>query len=235
MLFHFESRASESPLVEGIWRTQSGRPGQFISLAQSRWSICVWKQKDTTTFTVRGPETRATQAECPADSEFFGIVFRLGTVMPNLPASGMVNADLDLPPAGRSSFWLHGVPWQLPNYDNADTFVDWLAREGELVRQPLVGAALRGERKDPPSRTLQRHFIRTIGLTQSAVRQIERARRAMTMLKRGASIIDAVVGAGYSDQSHLTRSLHHFMGQTPAQLNGSKSTAQLGFFLETEL
>jgi methylphosphotriester-DNA--protein-cysteine methyltransferase len=55
-------------------------------------------------------------------------------------------------------------------------------------------------------------------LTQGDIRQIERARHAVALLQQGRSILDAVFEAGYSDQPHLTKSLKHFMGQTPAQI-----------------
>ena len=50
------------------------------------------------------------------------------------------------------------------------------------------------------------------------IRQIERARYAMTLLCQGTSILDTVYKAGYYDQSHMTNSLKRFLGQTPAQI-----------------
>lgn len=60
--------------------------------------------------------------------------------------------------------------------------------------------------------------MRATGLTQSAILQIECARRAMNLLQQGLSLLDTVEQAGYADQPHLTRSLKRFIGQTPAQL-----------------
>ncbi len=56
------------------------------------------------------------------------------------------------------------------------------------------------------------------GLTYNHVFQIQRARYATSLLKQGMSILDTVEQAGYADQSHLTRALRHFMGQTPGQI-----------------
>jgi len=39
------------------------------------------------------------------------------------------------------------------------------------------------------------------------------------LLQQGASILDTVFDAGYSDQPHLTRSLKHWIGHTPGQLS----------------
>src|SRR5262245_19964988 len=89
MKLEFEERLSDSPFVEQIWRTQSDEGGTFISLALSQWQMCVWTYEGKTNVTLRGPETRATVVECPPDTDFFGIRFKVGTVMPVLPASNL--------------------------------------------------------------------------------------------------------------------------------------------------
>jgi methylphosphotriester-DNA--protein-cysteine methyltransferase len=106
-------------------------------------------------------------------------------------------------------------------------------RDGLLVREPVVQAALQGQLKDQSLRTAQRHFLRTTGLTHSAVRQIERARYATTPLQQGLSIPDVVYEAGYFDQPHLTRSLKYFIGQTPAQLLARSRNVQLSLLYKT--
>jgi len=176
MIFTFDERPSDSLFVERIWRAHSERAGSFLSVAMSHWEMVVTRQYGKTMLTVRGPETKATPLHCSADGEWLGIRFKLGTVMPHLPASNLVDGDVNLPNAASRSFWLHGSAWQFPDFENADTFVDRLVRGGLLVREPVVDAALQGQLKDLSLRTAQRHFLRTTGLTHSAVRQIEGAR-----------------------------------------------------------
>ena len=233
MIFTFDERPSDSPFVERIWRAHSEHAGPFSSIAMSHWEMVVTRHQDKTTLTVRGPETKATPLHCPADGEWLGIRFKLGTVMPHLPASNLVDGDVNLPNAASQSFWLHGSAWQFPDFENADTFVDWLVRDGLIVREPVVEAALQGQLKDLSIRTARRHFLRTTGLTQSAVRQIERARYATILLQQGVSILDAVFEAGYYDQPHLTRSLKYFIGQTPTQIMDSSRSEQLSFLYKT--
>lgn len=233
MLFEFEERPSDSPYVERIWRTQSTNAGFFTSLALSHWQMCVWKQQGKSYLTVRGPETRATPAFCPADTEFFGIVFKLGTFMPHLPASTLVDTDATLPDANSQSVWLNSCAWQFPDYENADTFVERLVCEGLLVREPLVEATLQAQPQNVSVRSVQRRFSQATGLTRGAVSQIERARYATLLLKEGASILDTVEQAGYADQPHLTRSLKHFAGLTPAQLLCERESEQLSFLFKT--
>lgn len=228
----FEERPSDSPFVETVWRSQSEHSGTFISLAVSHWMMVVTKQAGKKFLTVRGPETKASSAFCPADAEFCGIFFKIGTLMPHLPARNLLDRrDATLPEANSNAFWLNGSAWQFPDFENMDAFVDRLVREGLIIREPAVGAALQGQLRDRSLRSVQRRFLRATGLTHNYIHQIERARHATTLLKQGVSIMDTVDLAGYSDQPHLTRSLKHLMGQTPAQIIRMEST--LGFLRDS--
>jgi AraC-like DNA-binding protein len=217
MDFDFEHRASDSPYVDAVWQTRSNG-GSFTSIAESHWGMVVTKQMGKITLTVRGPETRAMPAPVPEDAEIFGIVFKLGTFMPHLPNNKLVDGELHLPEAASQSFWLHSGAWQFPNFENSDTFVSRLIREGLLVRDDVVDAVLQNHSPDVSIRTVRRRFLQATGLTQGAIVQIERAQRAAALLRQGTSILDTVFEVGYFDQPHLTRSLKHFMGQTPAQI-----------------
>lgn len=229
----FESRMSDSPLVERVWRSSSESAGPFISMALNRMQVVIWDEGGKTYFTVRGPETKATLAHCPVHAEFVGIVLKCGAFMPHLPLGNLIDGAVTLPEATSESFWLHGSAWQFPTYDNADTFIERLADDGALGFDPVVEAELQGRPSDLSPRSAQRRFLRATGLTHSAVRQIERARYATVLLRQGASIFDAVFQAGYFDQPHLTRALRHFIGQTPAQITGNGATKQLSFLYKT--
>ena len=140
---------------------------------------------------------------------------------------------MDLPTASSNSFWLGGSVWQFPDYENADIFVERLVREGLLLRDPVVEAALQGQLKDLTQRAVQYRFLQATGITQSTARQIERARYATLLLQQGVSILDTIQQAGYYDQPHLTRSLNRFIGQTPAQLLHHSRPEQLSFLYKT--
>jgi AraC-like DNA-binding protein len=229
MLFTFETRPSDSPFVETVWRTRGERAGPFISIATSRWELVVTRRNGTTTVYVRGPETKATPLYFPAEGEWdwVGIRFKVGTVMPHLPASSLVDGLVELTEAGDRAFLLQGAAWQMPGYEDADAFVERLVRRGMLVRDPIVEAALRDELDEVSIRTAQRHFLRTTGLTRIAVSQIERARRATTLLQQGVSISGTVHELGYVDQSHLNRALKRFIGLTPAEIRDADHAPQL--------
>ena len=218
LTFDFDMRPSDLPVVERIWRTVSGGAATFISRAATHCEIVLMRQAGQTTLTVRGPETQASLAPVPADAEFFGIQFKLGTMLAPFPAATLVNQGLNLPEAGAQRFWLDGSAWQFPTFENADTFLAQLTRRGLLLTEPLVPAALRGELPDLSQRSVQRRFVRATGLTHGAVLQIQRAHQAQALLQSGAPILDVVAHTGYADQPHLTRSLRRFVGETPAQI-----------------
>lgn len=234
MLIFDAERPSDSPYVERVWRSHSEGAGSFLSIAECRWEMVVTRYRGRISLTVRGPETKVMPACYPADAEWLGIRFKLGTVMPALPASRLVDASLTLPEATSTSFWLHSAAWQFPDYDNADTFVDRLVRRSLLVCEPVVSAALAGHLQDRSLRSVQRRFLQVAGVTRNAARQIERARYATLLLRQGLAIADAMYAAGYFDQPHLTRSLNHFIGQTPAQLSRQGHSEQLSFLYKTQ-
>ena len=234
MIFTFDERLSDSPFVERIWSAQSERTGDFLSVAASQWEMVVSRYHGETTMTVRGPETKATPLHVTlVGSEFFGIVFRHGTVLPYLPPSTLVDGDVNLPDASGKSFWLNGAAWQFPDYENADTFVGRLIREEMLVCDPIVESALRGEPQELSPRSVQRRFLQATGLTQGLIRQIERARNATMLLLQGASIIHTVAVVGYADQAHMTRALKHFIGKTPAQIINKSEPEQMSLLFKT--
>jgi len=234
MIIFDEERASDSPIVERVWRSHSEGADPFLSIAASRCELVVSRLEGKIGVTMRGPETRATpMGDCPGGGEWFGIILKPGAYLPTLPPERLVDGQVNLPVVSRNSFWLAGSTWQLPDYENTDTFVDWLVRKGLLVRDPLVDAAFQGPVKNCEARTVQRHFLRTTGLTQGTARQIERARYATYLLQQGVSILDTVEQVGYFDQPHLTRSLKHFIGQTPAQILQKSRPEQMSFLYKT--
>ncbi|HMF60291.1 MAG TPA: AraC family transcriptional regulator [Vicinamibacterales bacterium] len=217
-IFSFDEGRSSSPIAEKLWRTRSEPVDFFTSVAQTHWEMIMTRVKGRTSLTVRGPETRAKTVPIPEDAEFLGIEFRLGTFMPDLPVDRLVDSSLTLPGARTRGFWLNGSVWEFPTFDNVDVFVRRLMREGRVVREAAVDAALQGQHSAMSLRSVQRRIRRTTGLTFGLIKQIERAQHALTLLEGGASVLDVVERAGYADQPHLTRSMRRFIGHTPARI-----------------
>ena len=231
MLLVFEDRPSDSPFIERVWRSHSERAGTFTSVAESHHEMVVSRVRGRKFLTLRGPETRATSADCPADGEWIGIRFTLGTFLPQHPANTLIDRQDERVPDLSGRFRLDGFDWEYPSFDNAEAFVRLLVQRGVIARDQAVAEALQGDPRVLSRRTTQRHFVKAAGVTHARFSQIERARHATRLLKEGVSILDAVHESGYFDQAHLTRSLGHYIGQTPAGvLRGGK---QLSFLYKT--
>ena len=226
MEFVCDVRSANSSFVEMVWHTHSERAGTFTSVAVSNWEMVITTFNGKTMITARGPETKASEADFPADAEFFGITLKLGTLMPHLPIKTLLDRqDATLPEASNNSFWLHGSAWELPTFENADVFANRLIHQGILVRDPVVEAAIQGHTPDMSIRSLQYRFLQATGLTHKTIQQIKRARSAVSLLEQGTPILDTALELGYFDQAHLNNSLKRFIGKTPAQI-AQKSTVE---------
>jgi AraC-like DNA-binding protein len=233
MLLVFEDRESDSPFVERVWRAHSERAGTFVSVAASHLEMVVSRVRGRVFLTLRGPETKPTHADCPADGEWLGIRFALGTFLPKHPTNTLIDRQDEQLPDRRGRFELDGFDWDYPTFDNAETFVQRLVRRGIIARDDAVLGAVHGDRRALSRRTRQRHFLRAAGMTHARFCQIERARYVTRLLQHGVSILDAVHEARYFDQAHLTRSLGRFIGRTPARI--VRGEEQLSFLYKTTL
>lgn len=220
MLFTFEERLSDSSVVHSVWCAQSERSGSFISTAGVLWEISLVRHKGKTSIGIHGPETKASATAFPADAEWLGINFKLGSFMPHLlPGSVLDKRDVSLPNASGHAFWLGGSSWEFPTYENADVFVSRLMRHGLLVRDPLVEAVMQDTPLALSPRAVQYRFQRATGLSYKSVRQIQRAQKAAALLEQGFPILDTVHELGYYDQAHLANALRRYRGQTPTEIS----------------
>ena len=232
-LITFDDRPSDSPVVERVWRSRSDHAGTFHSMAACNWAMVVTRLAGRTFMTVRGPETRATSAECPPDGEWVGVNFALGTSLRLLPPGTLRDRnDVTLPAASARTFVLDGAAWEYPTFANVETFVARLVRRGLVATDPHVEDVLRGDGTRRSRRTDERRVLQATGMTQGTIRQIRRARRAVRLLRAGEAPADVAHDAGYFDQSHLTRSLNRFVGQTPADVAAGR--AQLSLLYKTD-
>lgn len=233
MFIQFDAdRPSDSPFIERVWRCHSECGGLFLAVASTHWEFVVSRIAGETTFTLHGPETKPREVHCPADGEWFAIRFKAGTFMPGLPVSRLVNGnDVHLPRAFRNRLRLDGSAFEIPDFDNAEVFVDRLVRRALLVRDEAVSAALAGDDTALRARTAQRHFLHATGMSHTALRQIERARHATLLLREGMTPGNVAAETGYFDQAHLTRSLRKLIGLTPGGI--AREERQLSFLYKT--
>jgi AraC-like DNA-binding protein len=233
MLLTFDDRPSLSPYIERVWRSRSAGSGNFLSMAEGNIELVVTRLPGFTAVTIKGPVLRASEIDCPPYGDWLAIRFRLGTHFPRLPTQALLGRDfVNLPVLAEDRFWLCGLVWEIPRFEDAEELVGRMARAGVIVRDHAIDAALGIDETIMSQRSVQRHFARATGLTLGRVHQIDRARHAAAMLTQGRSILDTTYDAGYFDQAHLTRSLRQLIGITPARL--IRDRPQLSFSYKTE-
>ena len=197
----------------------------LICPASNRWHLLFLRQDGRVKVSVEGPLTRATPVTQTEGTEWFGVTFQPGTFLPSVSVSNLVDERAFLPIAAKTCFELAGSSFQFPDYENVETFVERLVREDVLVTDAVVKAVLAGKAPELSLRTVRRRFLSATGLTYKGIEQIERAKQAVALLEQGVSLLDTAYAVGYADQSHMTRSLKHFIGYTPAQI---AQIAQIG-------
>jgi hypothetical protein len=213
-----EERSSDSPYVETIMHGWTASDGSTIRPSEVHWHMVFARHNGCVHPVFVGPWTTAGVVSYTEGAEILWIKFSLGTFMPHLPPRDFLDVETLLPEAASQSFWLKGSAWQFPDYDNVETFIDWLVREDVLVHDPVVSAVLQGHSQALAARTVRHRFLRATGLTQLHIYQAERAQRAEALLQQGVSILDTVYEVGYFDQPHMTRALKQFIGHTPGQI-----------------
>ena len=214
----YEVRGSDSPYVETITQGWTPDAGSTIRPAECHWHMVLARPRGRMQAFVVGPLAKSGIVSWGEGAEILWIKFKLGTFIPHLPTRDLLDLETLLPEAASNSFWLKGSAWQFPDFENADTFVNRLMREDILAHDPLVKAALDDQPAEVAPRTLRHRFLHSTGLTQTYIRQMQRAQQAAALLERGMAILDVVDAAGYFDQPHLTRALRQFIGHTPAEI-----------------
>ena len=228
----FDDRQSESPYIERVWRSRSDAVDRMTSIASAHWTLVGWRAGRVWRVAVQGPETGATIAPVPTDTQFVGIRLSLGTTLESLPLGRLVDDGAEFADVSRLSVRVFGHTMPLPDYDDAEDLVRRMALAGVVVRDPMVSDVLRGWSPDVSARTVRRHFARVTGLTPGAVRQIERTRAAAALIQAGAPIADVAHDLGYYDQPHLARSLDRFVGHTATALRDG-TAGQLSVLYKT--
>jgi len=213
-----DQRRSDSPYISRVWRGQTSGVERMTSIATSNWELVFWEDRGVARAAVRGPETTASTAEITGDSDSFGITFAHGASLPHLPIARLVDKELESPRVDERRFVLGGEEWETPGFDSAEQFVHKLVRAGALTRDPLVDDVVWGGIARVGSRSVQRRVAASTGLTQGAIRQIERSRQAAVLLGEGVAALEVVHALGYYDQPHLARALQRFIGRTATQL-----------------
>ena len=102
-----------------------------------------------------------------------------------------------------------------------------LARAGLIMADRTVEDAIFGKPRGLSTRTEQRRVLQITGLTRGAIYQIERARRATLLLRRGPPHPGGGQRGRLLRPGSSTRSLQRFIGLSPARIAGGKEQLSL--------
>lgn len=211
-------RPAESPFVASIRSTQFTVAGSTLMQPDNCWDIAIMKRGDKVSVLRTGLTTRTVVLEHDEGDEVLVISFKPHTFMPLMPGEVMRDEGVFLDGFGRTRVWIGSDVREIPTIETADVFVERLVRDGIVEGNDFVASLLDGRPKAATERTLQRHFLKTTGLTYKHFTLVSRAQEAVTLLQAGQRAADVATALGYSDQAHMINSLRSIMGQTPGEI-----------------
>jgi hypothetical protein len=213
-----QTRQADSPHLESISSIRFTAAGQTLMRPDGCWDIAILRRGESLQVLRTGLTTRSVTYQHDAGDEILVISFKPSSFMSLMPGERMRDEGVLLEKFGSRNFWIGTDVREIPTFENADVFVERLAREGIIESNPIVASIVEGRPKAMSERTMQRHFLKTTGLTYKSFTQIERAQKAVSLLRMGRPAADVAFALGYTDQAHMINSLKFIMGQTPGEL-----------------
>jgi AraC-like DNA-binding protein len=215
-------RHADCPFVREVTHVAYDDDAHDVSTPDGGWDLVFMKRSGTLQVLQTGIITKPVDLGYAPGDEYLAITFRPGVFMPRVSAESMVDRGVlhGNPAAGR--FRLESENLEIPSFENAEGLVSRLIARGILALDNVVDDVVQGRAKAMTPRTVQRHFERALGVTAKHLSSIFRAQDAARMLAQGMPAAQVAAHLGYSDQSHMTRSLKQLLGRTPAQIARAK-------------
>jgi len=215
-----ERRASPSPYIDTVWHSRNTSDGTYLATPDGAWDLIVLIQADgSRSAMLAGQATKTATVPYQAGTSSVVISFVAGAYLTCLSAETLVDRVEFLPNVDAEHFRLAGQNFAFPSFEAAETLVDSLVRAGLLAYDDIVQQLLGGNGRAMSTRAQQRHIARVTGMTRKTLEQIRRAQVAVRMLQQGSRPADVAADTGYSDQSHLTKSLKRLMSATPSDVD----------------
>ena len=214
-----------SPHIRSVTHTVFSGAGSLPMQPDGMWDIAILRNRQGVQVLRTGLTTRSIDFTYEDGDEILSLGFAASSFMPVMPGEIMRDEGVLLERFGPDRFLLGTEAFEIPRLDNVEDFVRRLDAHEAVQRNGLVASIVAGHPDAATERTMQRHFLRTTGLTIKAYSQIERAQRAVALLEAGEPAAAVAFALGYSDQPHLIRSLRAIMGRTPRQIAAAASSA----------
>jgi hypothetical protein len=211
-------RTSPHPWIDVIWQTVCLTDGIYRATPDGSWDLILSCAPDgTPTVFLTGQATEP--VDVPYSSGEHSVVISFAAhVFLATETAPRTGATVRLLEARDGSFVLDGVTLPLPTFSDAEALVDRMVLAGLLKSDDLVAKAFSERPKAASKRTVQQHFRRTTGIKQKDFQLIRRAQEAVRQLKAGQNAAEVAAGLGYTDQSHMIKSIKKIMGHLPSNL-----------------
>jgi AraC-like DNA-binding protein len=201
-----------------VWHTEDQTDGVYVASADACWDLIFIKNKEgKSKVLLCGPCFKTTLVPYSAGNKNFGIQFKPGVIFTDIPVAHMINVTEPLPMPSEDTFILQGITWKLPTYETVDEFLAQMAENGLLSIDPVVEDVVENKEVKMSSRSIQRHFAATIGMSPRRVKQITSARKAVELILQGRPLAEVSYELGYADLPHMVRMLKRFTGFTPME------------------
>lgn len=219
MSFSYEDKHVDSVFIDKIWHTITTSEGIYTANLDGNWDIIITRSQDFASVTVNGIGKGAVTVPYKAGIETVGIALKPGVFLRDHKGTDIVDTLHTLAQGDIKYVKMGGHSFPIPDFDSAEAFVDDLTTAGLLLIDSVMAAtSLETDITPSSSRTIRRHVLQTTGLTPHFLNQIERAKYAASLLRKGLPIAQVASEAGYSDQAHMTKSVKKIIGSTPGQL-----------------
>jgi hypothetical protein len=210
-----EEKLSQSPLVDFLWRSENPTDGVYVASADASWDMIFTRTRDgKTKVLLCWPAFKTAQVPYFSGDRHIGICYKPWAIFTGIPKTTRLNGGELLPMPSKDTFILQGITWKFPTYENLDEFVAGLEKQGCLKGDPIIRDVLEDRPVDMSLRSIQRYFIKNIGMSPRRVRQINSARTAVKLLRQGRTLSEVAYELHYADLPHMTRMLRRYTGYT---------------------
>jgi AraC-like DNA-binding protein len=211
-------RYSPIPTIVKVWQAYDIDDETFITQADGGWNIIFVKEPKNTKILICTPSSLPTTVHSMRGKEVLGIQLEIGTFIRYLYAICIPNTVITITSENGKHFQFFGANFEIPHYENSEQFITKLTQNDILHSDSVVTGTLSGETLLESTRTIERHFKATTGMTYSYISQIIRAQKSAEALRTQLPLTQVAMDFGYADQSHMTRQFKHLLGFTPLQI-----------------
>lgn len=209
---------SSLSFINCTWHAVVEQQDVYTDPANEYWCLGFVKHKDgSISVELYGPSLHPRVLEGNVGEEYWGIEFKAHVTLVAMSKGEILNAHVLLPVTG-DTFMIGDKSYPIPSYNQLEDLAQQLQKDGAITIERRIDWTLQGDDAGFSERSRQRHFKNVTGLTKKQIEQLQRARHAFYLLQAGNSPSQAALISGYADQSHMTRSLRHLRGETPAQI-----------------